>query len=514
MKYSYQVVSCRVPEKLRTYFLAINSLYKSAVKNNYEEEFIEKFKKILQELNESTNSEKTPSPNIYQSSEDTVKPTETIPKIVINKNNFSNLTSSQQEAFTSLMGFIRNSKAKYFRLSGYAGTGKSFLMVELMRWLMSGKLNFVAAAPTNKAAKNLQNLANKVGLDIECTTIAKLLGQQPELNKETGKEEFLSAEDVDLSTYQVIILDEFSMISKANFEEIVKASKKEKTKVIFVGDAAQLPPVGEEQPIVATSNLIVESATLTEVVRFEGKIGQVAEEIRSNNIYTQRFYPYKTTEDQSIICLKRQEWLTTASHFFKSEQYQTNSDFCRILVWRNKTADSLNNWIRGQLWGKDASSYVKGDRLIARKPVFRSSSNYTGKSKYQWTILMNNSEECTILEEPKLIAESKLPYWAIPVITDDETEITIRILTPKAEQERQKLLQEYSAAKKWDKYQDLDKRFDYCSFAYCITTHKAQGSTIEHIFIDPTDMILSDDRQKLQYTALTRAKIRAYIPLG
>lgn len=499
------LVSCRVKQKIKPYILTINALYKNAVENNYEEQFIVNLKTALEDLNKLKDSVLTASypQEIKQEIKHKTKELE-----------FSNLTPSQQQAFTNLIRFIHNPKAKYFRLSGYAGTGKSFLMVELMRWLRVGKLRFVAAAPTNKAAKNLQTLANKAGLDIDCTTIAKLLGQQPALNQETGKEEFLTAEDVDLSIYEVIILDEFSMISQANFEEIVRAIAKERSKVIFVGDAAQLPPVGEEQPIVATSDLITEFATLNEIVRFDGEIGEIVEEIRSSQLYSQRAYPYKTTKDQSIVCLKRQEWLNTASRFFKSEQYQNNPDFCRILVWRNKTADSINNWIREQLWGKQVPSYVKGDRLIARKPVFRASASYSGNLKYRWTILMNNSEECTILEEPRLIGEAKLPYWSIPVITDDATEITIRILPPEAEQERQKLLQTYSAAKQWEKYQELDKRFDYCSFAYCITTHKAQGSTIDYIFIDPLDMILSNDRQKLQYTALTRAKIRAYIPFS
>jgi hypothetical protein len=38
-------------------------------------------------------------------------------------------------------------------LGGYAGTGKSFLICHLMKWLADRKFAFVAAAPTNKAAK-------------------------------------------------------------------------------------------------------------------------------------------------------------------------------------------------------------------------------------------------------------------------------------------------------------------------------------------------------------------------
>ncbi len=44
-----------------------------------------------------------------------------------------------------------------------------------IKWLLEEKLNFVAACPTNKAAKNLRNLAASEGLELEVKTIAQLL---------------------------------------------------------------------------------------------------------------------------------------------------------------------------------------------------------------------------------------------------------------------------------------------------------------------------------------------------
>ncbi|MDJ0689664.1 MAG: ATP-binding domain-containing protein [Xenococcaceae cyanobacterium MO_188.B32] len=49
-------------------------------------------------------------------------------------------------------------------------------------------------------------------------------------------------------------------------------------------------------------------------------------------------------------------------------------------------------------------------------------------------------------------------------------------------------------------------------YAYAITTHKAQGSTVDHAFVDATDMKGCPDLQKILYTALTRAKDRVFIP--
>ncbi|MDJ0745732.1 MAG: AAA family ATPase [Xenococcaceae cyanobacterium MO_167.B27] len=105
-------------------------------------------------------------------------------------------------------------------------------MAQFMKWLLGHKINFTAASPTNKAARNLARLAKENDLySVEVTTVAKLLGQQPELNEDSGKEEFVT-NDSSIGSYQVVIIDEFSMISKANFEDITWEAKYSDTKIV------------------------------------------------------------------------------------------------------------------------------------------------------------------------------------------------------------------------------------------------------------------------------------------
>lgn len=420
------------------------------------------------------------------------------------------LTSDQENAFQELKRFIIDEDSKYFRLTGFAGTGKSYLIIELMNWLASKKVEFVAASPTNKASNNLGKLARENGIKIDVTTIAKLLGQQPQINQESGQQVFIASESVSLEHYDVIILDEFSMISQGNFNEIIKAVSYNNTKIIFVGDAAQLPPVGEKQPIVETTELIEHSANLSQIVRFEGEIGKVAEQIRINHEYARQFCSISTSTDQSIVSLNRSDWLKQATEYFRSAKFRSNSDHCRILVWRNKTADSLNDWLRKQLWGENALPFVEGDRLIAKKPVFRS-INTGNKKKDDWRIVMNNSEECEVVDKPQLRQQASFSFWQVPVMTDDGNDLTLKILTPESEKLRQEKLEQLRQEKRWPELLNLDKSYDYCPFAYALTTHKAQGSSIEYIFLDLPDMRGCTDLQKIIYTALTRAKIRAYI---
>ena len=91
-------------------------------------------------------------------------------------------------------------------------------------------------------------------------------------------------------------------------------------------------------------------------------------------------------------------------------------------------------------------------------------------------------------------------------------------------------MQELREQKRWRQYYDTLKSFDNLPYAYAITTHKATRrkaspvvedddlrlwalcSSINYIFPDIADMRPCPDLQKILYTALTRARIQAFIP--
>ncbi|MEL6929263.1 MAG: AAA family ATPase [Cyanobacteria bacterium J06600_6] len=424
------------------------------------------------------------------------------------------LTQPQQQALEKLKSFLRSNQS-FFRLSGYAGTGKSWLICHLIEWLDEHDFEFVIAAPTNKAAKSLMQVGDSVGINIDVKTVAQLLGQQPEMNEETGEEEFTSSGNAEFDDYDVMIIDEFSMIDRRNFEEIVQAiSTTIDTKVIFVGDEAQLPPVKESQPMVAISEMIEDTAVLSEVVRYEGEIAIVAEQIRSEEQYSRRMYPFCSSEDLTIVCQPRLEWLETVTKYFQAPDCKSNPDYARLLVWRNKTAGNANRFVRSRLWGKDAPIFVPGDRLIARKPLFRIRPGQKGRNK--WGVLINNSEECSVISQPtiKQLSFDKIAYQyrSVPVKTDAGFEVNLSVLTEQGERLKNEKIKDYVEKKQWNKYFDLSRTFDDVTYAYSLTVHKAQGSSIDYVFLDTEDMQHCPDLQKMLYTALTRAKVRVYIP--
>ena len=88
---------------------------------------------------------------------------------------------------------------------------------------------------------------------------------------------------------------------------------------------------------------------------------------------------------------------------------------------------------------------------------------------------------------------------------------TCRFLTEDSERVKNEQLKYYVEKKQWNKYFDLSRMFDDVTYAYALTIHKAQGSSIDYVFLDTEDIQNCPDLQKILYTALTRTKKSAFI---
>jgi len=121
-------------------------------------------------------------------------------------------------------------------LNGGPGTGKTFLIGEMIEKLIASNKIVEVCAPTGKAASVL---ASKLRGMVQPCTIHRLLGlipgQSPAYN---------SYRKLDLD---VLFVDECSMIDASLMGYLVDALRPE-TNVIFVGDVDQLLPVGAGAP--------------------------------------------------------------------------------------------------------------------------------------------------------------------------------------------------------------------------------------------------------------------------
>ena len=182
------------------------------------------------------------------------------------KNGF-NFTSEQKAALQRVYTIPR-----IFVLAGYAGTGKSTIIKSVVaRYTECGLVNSVGCALAGVAANRLAILTN-----INAQTIHSLL--------EYAGRDYFKADSV--LNYDLIILDEASMIDTNLFKELISRIDFSKTSLIIVGDDAQLPPIGKGSPfadIISAINekyITIPSAVLTIVQRNAGEIVAVANMVR------------------------------------------------------------------------------------------------------------------------------------------------------------------------------------------------------------------------------------------
>lgn len=136
---------------------------------------------------------------------------------------------------------VTSSQKTISLICGGPGTGKTYTAALLLRifWeVMSPsqreKCRIVLAAPTGKAAANLQLSFNKMHKPLVANTLHALLGLQPSKPKQLKK---LAKLDAD-----IVLVDESSMIDLQLMVHLF-ASMKEGSRIILLGDADQIPSV-------------------------------------------------------------------------------------------------------------------------------------------------------------------------------------------------------------------------------------------------------------------------------
>ena len=199
------------------------------------------------------------------------------------------------------MNFIKTadaSKGEYFTLTGKAGTGKTTLIQEVIREIAKDDpyQRFVVSALAHKAVQVIYGKTKKSSKFISASTVASLLGMK--LDQETGL--FNSAgknAKIKLNRDSILFVDEASMLNEQNIKFLMDAAIRTKSKVIFLGDPGQLPPIRTRElvkygtdslsPVFKTQKDEY-SAGLTERVR-QGEGSPILD-------YADTFWNYSTTE--------------------------------------------------------------------------------------------------------------------------------------------------------------------------------------------------------------------------
>lgn len=172
------------------------------------------------------------------------------------------LYPQQKEAFFGLCDFIQDPDCHIALLSGVAGSGKSTLMAMFTEWLLHHYSKRIAhTATTNKAVRVTINMAEFQHGNLAYSTVHSLLKLKESI-KPDGTIKFIQDYDSKgkpgVEYYNLVLVDEASMLDPELFTGSAEVRglyeyAGRNCKLIFIGDACQVNPVGHDMSIVFNS---------------------------------------------------------------------------------------------------------------------------------------------------------------------------------------------------------------------------------------------------------------------
>lgn len=398
----------------------------------------------------------------------------------------SSLTPSQEEAKAEIIDFLLDSSQKYFVLKGVAGTGKTHLINQVEKdFVEVEKLLTVTGvykpqewqytATTHKAAHALRAAANR-----DTCTLHSLLSLQLKSNYRTGKN-FLVRNSATTVDDMIIVVDEASYIDYDLLEALEKYTVN--CKVIFMGDPAQLTPIGLNHSPVFLAGF--NTYTLTQVVRQSTKhpLSPILEHFRNYILGHTESLP-KITACPELVRMTSDEFNKTIISEFTSGWSSSKS---KVLAWRNKTVTKYNQMLFTGV--NNRSNFEIGD------------------------VVVNNKAIPNIATDAEVEIVSVLSMFSLGVrghryIVNTGAK-SVHVFVPDNPTDYKKHL---NRAIKDGKTEDVKTIMDTWADlrpVYASTVNKAQGSTYDKVFIDLGDFkTLKDPNQlaRLLYVALSRAK--------
>lgn len=459
------------------------------------------------------------------------------------------LTPQQQQVLESVKEFL-NSDASVFILRGYAGTGKTTMVKHIADYISQSR-KVALMAPTGRAARVL---AKKTEYD-DASTIHSAIymsaGFVAKKVKDIAESEFKLCFPIGETDGKLVaIVDEASMLCSMTVEQELYQFGTDNLmddlltfirpsyggKIIFVGDPAQLPPVGESisQALNAdffiNKGLKVMQAELREVLRQtdDSVILKNAMQIRSLLDMKKRNRLIFDEKEGDVVSLPAHELLDR----YMYERKASGKNDCVVICYSNRSASEYNRYIRQELYGEINPELREGDVLMVVQNNYRldrmngefipvlsvgerikqTTPVYVqeGGQRIRKTITfefqnikvtdsLGNPQYCLVLRDLLYNDESSLSI-------DEHRALYINFCMRNPHLKQGTV--EFNDAIMEDEYYNCLK----AKFGYAVTGHKCQGGEWAKVFVDYSGRTgLSDDCLRWAYTATTRARKTLYV---
>ena len=454
-------------------------------------------------------------------------------------------------------------------LTGRAGTGKTTLLKSVVSLLKKRKKTFSLLAPTGRAARVLKAKTQQAAITIH-QEIYVFDKDDMQLSDDSENQQ-LKFEESDFSLNfklkaeenisQIYIIDESSMIGnrkqadgELNFgsgklmtdlltQTGVINRKNVDSKILFVGDKIQLPPIREIESLGLIPDTLFKEFNLPfvpkyfelkKVMRQSGNslILKNAEKLRSSVENKSFIMPTIETDNKTV--------LRTRPDKIKNKVLKDLDFKKHIMVTRsNAAAYSYNKTFREKIYGENHQGLVPNDLIMATRNTLE--GNVTNGDIFQVIKIVSSETKRVTLNKsaefknkPKHI-DLNFKRIIVRLIEHDDDKNNIEIFVienllnkPEIFLDKDEIIasridwnnrireKNYSIEEKKDSYL-TDKYINAVpiKFAYAITCHKAQGGEWDNVSIH-LPMYNSEDEEYFRwlYTAITRStKVLSFINL-
>lgn len=480
-------------------------------------------------------------------------------------------TPHQQQAAERIGAFLADPRDNQaFILRGYAGTGKTSLVAAVVRVWQRLDRPVVLLAPTGRAAKVLSMHAGTPAF-----TIHKIIYRQETFKGEDTRFD----RGWNPSKEALFIVDEASMIpaDKSGAEYVSPFAESSTSgqpifgngnlledlihfvysgnhcRMMFVGDTAQLPPVGDnESPALRPSalkayGLDVTGAQLTEVVRQESMSPVLREATRLREHISALMRPVpgtlaapvlpsiqlasSDTETDTLHVTPGNELIDTLENAYRN----WGTDQTVVVTRSNKRANIYNNGIRARIFDRE-EILTRGDLVMAVKNNYHWTAEAQkalpkGEQLQMPFIANGDSAEVVYFRNVHEMHGFTFADATLRFADYDDLELDCRILldtlqseSPSLTREQQhqlfeSVLLDYVDIKSKPERMKAVRRDPYYNalqikYAYAVTCHKAQGGQWHEVFVDQG--YIPDDLDPVSYlrwlyTAFTRTSENLYL---
>jgi len=402
------------------------------------------------------------------------------------------LSNEQKNVHDSIIDWVKcknyTYNKNYITCGGYAGTGKTFLITQLRKTIYENwrRLRVAFVTFTGKASSVLKQklLENNSIYDYDyCGTIHSLLYRPKYIySKILKKMVIYKWEKIETLDYDIIIIDEASMVSGVIWKDIISYNKP----VIAIGDHGQLPPIEGSFSLLKNLDLELKNihrqslnSPIINLSSFVRKYGYIP----SNRIFSKDVFKVSW---KSNICQKKWNNINFDENII-------------VLCGFNNSRVKINNIIRKKLDFIRDEPYPS-ERIICLR------NNYNSK-------IMNGQIGTLIW----LMPHSKIMN-RMTIQMDGVGEIYDGIVSKEGFGKTfyDDLYNIDNKKKKDIKKNIKDSEFaslDYFDFGYCISVHRSQGSEWQKVVVFEQRSKYWDDvyYAKWLYTSITRAREKLMI---